>query len=46
MLNRTQKMADAAVQKIATTSKGKTLPSQKKRWLGIGLGNDAVTQIW
>ncbi|MEL7628810.1 hypothetical protein AAGW04_07370 [Pectobacterium aroidearum] len=46
MLNRTQKMAGIALQEIAAESKGKCQPNQKKRWLGIGLGNDAVTQIW
>ncbi|AFR02824.1 hypothetical protein [Pectobacterium brasiliense] len=46
MLNRAQKTAGIAIQKIATKSKGKTLPSQKKRWLGIGLGNRAINQIW
>ncbi|WP_249686922.1 hypothetical protein [Pectobacterium polaris] len=46
MLNRAQKTVGIAIQKIATKSKGKHLPSQKKRWLGIGLGNRAISQIW
>ncbi|MDY4376165.1 hypothetical protein [Pectobacterium carotovorum] len=46
MLNQVQQTAGIAAQEIATKSKGKDLPSQKKCWLGIGLGNGYVIQIW
>ncbi|MFJ5431103.1 hypothetical protein ACIPUP_18360 [Pectobacterium actinidiae] len=46
MLNRAQKTAGIAAQETATKSKGKALPSQKKRWLGIGLEKRVINQIW